>query len=76
MSEEHDPVNKPKHYMLFPNMEAIEIIERSLTPEEFKGFLKGNALKYRLRAGDKDDLQQDIDKANWYKEKLFKTEER
>lgn len=67
---QHDPVNNPKHYAIAPNIEAIDIIRASLTPEQFKGYLLGNFLKYRLRAGDKGDLQQDIDKSNWYRERL------
>ena len=68
---ENDLVNNPKHYQLFADgTEAIEIIQATLSREEFMGYLKGNALKYRLRAGEKGDLQQDIDKANWYKNKL------
>jgi hypothetical protein len=63
-----DPVNHPKHYKVFPNMEAIDIIRKVLTEEEFNGYLKGNFLKYRLRAGDKDDLEQDIAKSNWYRD--------
>lgn len=67
----YDPVNKPKHYQLFADgTQAIDIIKASLTPEEFAGYCKGNALKYRLRAGNKDKLQQDIDKADWYANKL------
>lgn len=66
-----DAVNHPKHYKLFPGQEAIDIIQAALTPEEFRGYLKGNALKYRLRAGNKDDLQQDIDKAEWYRNRLM-----
>jgi hypothetical protein len=66
----HDQVNNPKHYAIAPGVEAIDIIKASLTPEQFKGYLLGNFLKYRLRAGDKDDLQQDIYKSNWYRQKL------
>jgi len=66
-----DPVNHPAHYKLFPGQEAIDIIRAALTPEEFRGYLKGNALKYRLRAGNKDDLQQDINKAEWYRLRLI-----
>lgn len=65
-----DLVNHPKHYAIAPGVEAIDIIKASLTPEQFKGYLLGNFLKYRLRAGDKDDLQQDIAKSNWYRERL------
>lgn len=70
---EDDAVNKPSHYMLFDDgTEAIDVIRKQLTDEEFNGYLKGNFLKYRLRAGDKDDLKQDIDKSNWYKSRLNK----
>lgn len=65
-----DPVNHPSHYQLFPGQEAIDVIEATLTPEEFAGYCKGNALKYRLRAGEKGDTQQDIDKSNWYRDRL------
>jgi hypothetical protein len=67
----HDAVNHPSHYMVFPEMEAIDVIRKVLSRDEFKGYLIGQILKYRLRAGNKDDLQQDIDKADWYKNMLF-----
>lgn len=67
---EHDPVNHPKHYKLFPDLESIDVIQRSLTPEQFKGFCMGNALKYRLRAGEEGDAAEDLAKANWYRDKL------
>lgn len=71
MPKTHDPVNNPKHYDLFADgTQSMDVIQSALSPEEFKGFLKGNCLKYRLRAGKKDKLQQDIDKANWYENKL------
>lgn len=63
-----DAVNSPKHYAVFDDIEAIEIIARSMSKEMFKGFCFGNLLKYRLRAGSKDELQQEISKANKYKE--------
>jgi hypothetical protein len=68
--KEYDEVNNPKHYDLFPGVQAIDIIESSLTPQEFAGYLKGNCLKYRLRAGNKKDALQDIEKANWYQQRL------
>ena len=69
----HDPVNNPKHYDLFPNEQSIDLIQKCLSPEEFAGFLKGNCLKYRIRAGKKDSLEQDINKANWYQNRLWET---
>lgn len=65
-----DEINSPSHYMLFPDMEAIDVIRAALTPEEFAGYCKGNALKYRLRAGDKGPAEKCIAKANWYQNKL------
>ena len=68
----HDPVSKPKHYDFAPGIEAIDVIEATLTTEQFKGYLIGNSLKYRLRAGDKDDALQDIAKAKWYQDRVRK----
>lgn len=65
-----DEINSPSHYMLFPGMESIDVIKAALTPEEFRGFCKGNALKYRLRAGDKGPAEKCIAKANWYQNRL------
>lgn len=61
-------IKHPKHYNLFADdsLESIDAIRILLTPEEFKGFLKGNVLKYRFRAGGKDDTLQDIGKAKQY----------
>ena len=63
-----DVVNSPSHYDLFDGTEAIEIIARSLTKEEFRGYCFGNLLKYRLRCGKKDDVNQELSKADKYKE--------
>ncbi len=68
---ENDPVNNPKHYQLFSGLESITIIASSLTHDEWRGFCLGNCLKYRLRAGKKGVVQQDIDKANNYADTLF-----
>lgn len=61
-------VHKPKHYSLFEDVEAIEVIARSLTKEEFRGYCFGNLLKYRLRCGKKDSVEQELAKADKYKE--------
>jgi hypothetical protein len=55
-----------KHYQLWENTQAIDIIKASMTKKEYKGFLKGNILKYRLRAGKKDCLISDMQKARNY----------
>lgn len=65
-----DEINNPSHYQLFPDQQAIDVIEAALTPEEYRGYLKGNALKYRLRAGEKGDPLKCLGKANWYQTRL------
>lgn len=55
-----DPVNHPKHYTSHPSgIEAIQICEHY-------GFNLGNSIKYIWRAGLKDDIVQDLEKARWY----------
>lgn len=63
-----DVVNSPAHYAFFPDLEAIQVIARSMTQEQFYGYCLGNRLKYRLRAGNKDALEQDIAKSDKYLE--------
>lgn len=47
-----------------------DIMQLVFTREEFIGFLKGNIIKYSLRAGRKDNSLQDYEKAKHYKQKL------
>lgn len=60
-----DLVNQPPHYTV-GGIETIAYIKAKLTPEEFRGYLKGNVLKYASRANHKDNPAQDIDKMVWY----------
>lgn len=59
-------VRFPKHYEVLDGVEAIELIASSLSLAEFRGYCLGNILKYRLRAGKKDDIKKDIKKADEY----------
>lgn len=63
-----DAIRKPQHYQILDGCESIEIIASAMTAEQWNGFCLGNIIKYRLRAGNKDGLEQDIGKANFYKE--------
>lgn len=68
-------VRTPSHYMLFEDVESIQVIARTMTVSEFKGFCLGNVLKYRLRAGKKSELatvEKDLAKADFYKELFAK----
>lgn len=64
----NDPINSPVHYS--GKIECIEAIEASMTPEAFKGFLKGNCLKYLYRYENKNKLE-DLRKCQWYLERLI-----
>jgi len=70
-----DPVLKVKHYQVFPekDLEAIDIIERVLqlsSLEKEESYYLGNALKYVLRLGRKDNVKQDAGKAIQYLKRL------
>jgi len=68
-------VNHPSHYQ--GKIECIDYLKDKLNDDEFKGFLKGNILKYLSRAGKKDNELQDIKKAKWYLDYLINfTEEK
>jgi len=71
---EYDEILKPSHYQLFPNREAIGLVQHELSRAEYIGYLKGNILKYRLRAGKKDDTVKDIKKAMWFERELWEVE--
>ena len=64
-SQSPDMVNSPSHYQL-NGVEAIDIIKTILTPEEYRGYLKGNTLKYIIREPYKGNPAQDVAKAKWY----------
>ena len=51
-------------------IEPWEVMQAVLTTEEFIGFLKGNVLKYSLRAGKKAGADDDAKKARHYALKL------
>jgi hypothetical protein len=66
-----DDVNQPSHYQIAPGIEAKDIIKAVLDAhpamDTWDAYCLGTFLKYRLRAGDKDDLQKDINKSNIYR---------
>ena len=66
-----DNVNSPEHYKV-GGIETIDFIKAKLTPEEFRGYLKGNVLKYASRAGHKNNAVEDAGKLAWYANRLSK----
>ena len=49
-------------------LQPLEIMQRIMAPEEFKGFLKGNILKYSIRGGNKqgEPAEKDLGKVETY----------
>ena len=64
-----DMVNAPPHYN-GGSIECIDAIQAALTPVEFRGYCKGNNLKYTWRENYKGK-NQDLRKAAWYLDKLL-----
>jgi len=65
-----DPVDRPDHYNTGA-IEAIEAIKASMHPQEFKGYLKGNCMKYLWRYEYKGKPVEDLRKCRWYLERLI-----
>jgi hypothetical protein len=63
-------VNHPPHYTQ-GGIECIDAIQAALTPEEFRGYCKGNALKYTWRERSKGQ-DESLKKAIWYLERSQK----
>lgn len=61
-------VDHPAHYNA-GSVECIDAIRAALTPEEFRGFCKGNALKYIWRERHKGG-DESMEKAQWYLNEL------
>lgn len=64
-----DNVNHPSHYTS-GGIECIEYIKQVLTPEEFRGYLRGCIIKYNHRLMLKANPPEDAGKMNWYAARL------
>ena len=68
-----DNVNNPIHYNKNSHgIECIQAIRAALTDEEFRGYCKGNVLKYTWRENYKNKVE-DLEKASWYLNKLIES---
>ena len=70
-----DPVSQPDHYRQ-GDIECIDAIEAALTAEEFRGFCKGNVMKYVWRERHKPSptgagCDESLRKAQWYLARLL-----
>lgn len=57
------------HYKDMP-MQPWDVMQATISHEEFVGFLKGNIIKYSMRAGQKQGATNDGEKARHYCQKL------
>ena len=69
---QEDLVNHPSHYT-DGGIECIEAIEAQLTVEEYRGYLRGNCAKYLWRCNLKGKRKQDLEKCQWYLQRLIET---
>jgi len=67
-----DMVNHPPHYTK-GGIETLDFIKAKLSIDEYKGYLKGNLIKYISRAGLKDEEATDFGKINFYATELSNT---
>ena len=67
-----DQIN-PKHYKI-GNIETIDVMQAKLSDEEFRGYCKGNVIKYVTRAEYKGKSLEDLKKAAWYLTRLITLE--
>jgi len=65
-----DAIN-PAHYQSESGVEAIDAILAALGDEQFKGYLRGNAMKYLFRCERKDSPLENVQKCAWYVKRLI-----
>ena len=64
-----DSVFSPAHYNQ-GSIECIEALRACMNDDEYRGFLRGNVIKYLWRMNDKATPQENIKKARWYLDTL------
>lgn len=65
-----DLVNSPPHYQSSSGIECIEAVKAQMSDEEYRGYLRGNVVKYLWRYQQKGG-KQSLEKARWYLDKLI-----
>jgi hypothetical protein len=68
-SPTEDMVNHPPHYqqLAVEVKDIIKMVLEKANLSPYESYCLGNELKYRLRAGDKGDVMEDLGKAQFYR---------
>ena len=66
-----DNINHPPHYNR-GSVETIDMIKNSMAAPEFEGYLQGNIIKYISRYKYKGTALEDLQKAEWYINRLIR----
>lgn len=74
ISQQQDDVNSPSHYQSESGIECIDAIKAQLSQEEYRGYLRGNVVKYVWRYQQKGG-KRSLEKARWYLNKLIEETE-
>mgnify|MGYP001494515484 CR=1 FL=1 len=69
---EYNSVSKPFHYNT-GNIECIDYIKQVLGNEGFIAYCQGNMIKYQHRHRYKQKPVEDMEKAEWYMNKMMQT---
>ena len=69
VNKEYDPVNRPEHYANC-KVECIDAMEQVFGIDAVKDFALLNCFKYLWRRKDKENEEQDVQKALWYFDKF------
>jgi len=71
MGEQPCKYDSKSRYYDVGGIEVIEIIKAKLTPEQYRGYLLGNVIKYASRLEHKGSAKRDSEKLNMYAAWLF-----
>ena len=70
-ADDADMVNHPPHYNKH-GIECFDAIRAALDDDEFRGYIKGNLIKYTWRERYKNG-DEDLLKGSWYLNKYLET---
>lgn len=71
-AKDYPPQIGGNHYDKY-QIKPIAALQDWLSEEEYRGYLRGNAIKYQIRYRDKGGAE-DLKKAQWYLDELLKLE--